>query len=136
MGLGLSLGAIFCTWAADTGAYFAGRAFGRHKLYPKISPGKTVEGAIGGLASAVGAAFLIRFLFDVPMEAAYTAGMGAVAGVAGVIGDLSESLLKRSVGAKDSSRLIPGHGGVLDRFDGVMFAAPALYAYVVIVGAL
>lgn len=136
VGLGLSLSAIFCTWASDTGAYFAGRAFGRRKLYPKVSPGKTVEGAIGGVVSAVAAAFLIRFLFSVPLPGLYTAGLGAVAGLAGIIGDLSESLLKRSVGAKDSSKLIPGHGGVLDRFDGVMFAAPALYAYATVAAAL
>jgi phosphatidate cytidylyltransferase len=132
IGFGLSLAAVFCTWAADTGAYFAGRAFGRHKLYPKISPGKTVEGAIGGLASAVGGAFLIRLLFDTPIETPHLIGLGLVAGLFGIIGDLSESLLKRSVGAKDSSGLIPGHGGVLDRFDGVMFAAPAVFAYAVL----
>ena len=133
IGLGLALSALFCTWGADTGAYFAGRALGRHKLYPKISPGKTVEGAVGGVAAAVGSAFLIRWMFDVELTAGHTAAIGALAGAVGIVGDLSESLLKRSVGAKDSSSLIPGHGGVLDRFDGVMFVAPALFAYVRIV---
>ena len=147
-GLALALMALFCTWGADTGAYFAGRFFGRHKLYPKISPGKTVEGLLGGLAAAVGVAFLVRAL-PALFPAAWHAPMrlddpsfgpaaldgwqlvviGAIAALLGVAGDLSESMLKRSVGAKDSSRLIPGHGGVLDRFDAVMFVAPGVYVF-------
>ena len=128
-GLGLSLTALFCTWGADTGAYFAGRAFGRHKLHPTISPGKTIEGGIGGLMSAVLIAFFIRWLLNVPLSPTHTVAIGLIAGVFGILGDLCESLLKRSVGAKDSSRLIPGHGGVLDRFDGVIFVAPAIWIY-------
>lgn len=129
-GLGLALAAVFCTWGADTGAYFAGRAFGRHKLAPRVSPKKTIEGAVGGVAAAVGVAFLIRWLFVMHLGAFDTVAIGVVAGILGIVGDLCESLLKRSVGAKDSSRLIPGHGGVLDRFDAVMFVAPALFIYV------
>lgn len=131
-GLGFALMALFCTWGADTGAYFSGRLLGRRKLYPKISPSKTVEGVVGGLVASIGVAFLIRALFDMAVSPAHTALIGVIAGTFGVIGDLCESMLKRSVGAKDSSALIPGHGGVLDRFDAVMFVAPALYFYVVL----
>jgi phosphatidate cytidylyltransferase len=133
-GLGLSLMALFCAWGADTGAYFAGRMLGRHKLYPTVSPGKTVEGAIGGIATAVGVAVLIRGLFSVDLPMAHTVALGALAAVAGVVGDLCESLLKRSVGAKDSSALIPGHGGVLDRFDAVLFVAPSFFIYLLATG--
>lgn len=129
-GLGLSLMALFCTWGADTGAYFAGRAFGRHKLYPKVSPAKTLEGGVGGLVLAVAMAFFIREMWHVPMIWQHAATLGVLGGLFGTLGDLSESLLKRSVGAKDSSHIIPGHGGVLDRFDGVMFAVPAFYIYI------
>lgn len=126
-GLGFALMALFCTWGADTGAYFAGRLLGRRKLYPKISPGKTVEGAIGGLVVAVGMAYLLWWWLQMPTSPGLTLVIGAVGAAFGTAGDLCESMLKRSVGAKDSSNLIPGHGGVLDRFDGVMFAAPAIH---------
>ena len=129
MGLGMALAALFCTWGADTGAYVAGRAFGKHKLYPAVSPAKTVEGAMGGIAVSVAVAFTIRQLFGLPTEILSTLGVGVIAAIFGIIGDLAESLFKRSTGVKDSSRLIPGHGGVLDRFDAVMFAAPALFVY-------
>ena len=121
--------ALFCTWGADTGAYFAGRLFGRHKLYPLVSPGKTWEGLVGGLVWGIGVAFLVRHLFGMDLAAHHLVVIGTLAAVIGLIGDLSESLLKRSVSAKDSGTLIPGHGGVLDRFDAVMFAAPAIYIY-------
>ncbi|MFC1611249.1 phosphatidate cytidylyltransferase [Myxococcota bacterium] len=132
-GLTLAAAALFCTWAADTGAYFAGRSLGRHRLYPKISPKKTVEGCVGGILAAVGAAFLVCWLFDSSLELLHVIVIGAVAAVVGTVGDLTASLLKRSVGAKDSGNLIPGHGGVLDRFDGVMFVAPTIYLYVLVV---
>jgi phosphatidate cytidylyltransferase len=129
-GFALAFAALFCTWAADTGAYFAGRFLGRHKLYPKISPSKTVEGFVGGLVAAVAAAVAIQVVFHVPITLVDAVAIGSIAAVFGVAGDLCESMLKRSVGAKDSSALIPGHGGVLDRFDAVMFVAPAVYLYV------
>ncbi|MBI3178378.1 MAG: phosphatidate cytidylyltransferase [Deltaproteobacteria bacterium] len=128
---GYAVMALLCTWAADTGAYFAGRAFGRHKLYPKVSPGKTVEGAVGAVAVAVAVAFALRGFFALPLSTAHTVVVGCILALFGIIGDLCESLIKRAVGAKDSGTLIPGHGGVLDRFDGVMFAAPAMYLYLV-----
>jgi phosphatidate cytidylyltransferase len=118
--------ALAIVWAADSGAYFVGRHYGRRKLSPRISPNKTVEGLAGGLACglAVGLAFA-------PLAGATLAQLPAVALVAvvavgfSVVGDLFESLLKRHVGAKDSGDLIPGHGGILDRIDGVVAALPA-----------
>jgi phosphatidate cytidylyltransferase len=102
----------------------------KRKLYPKVSPGKTLEGGIGGLVSAVAMAFFIREVWQVPIQWQHAATLGVLGGLFGTLGDLCESLLKRSVGAKDSSHIIPGHGGVLDRFDGVMFAVPAFYIYI------
>jgi phosphatidate cytidylyltransferase len=131
-GLGLAFGSLFCTWASDTGAYFAGRAFGKHKLYPKISPSKTIEGLIGGLVAAVAVAIAVRHVFSVGISLVDAVAIGSIAAIFGTAGDLCESMLKRSVGAKDSSTLIPGHGGVLDRFDAVMFVAPAIYLYVLL----
>ncbi|MEE8408197.1 MAG: phosphatidate cytidylyltransferase [Myxococcota bacterium] len=134
-GLALALMALFCTWAADTMAYFTGRFLGRNKLYPAVSPGKTLEGAIGGWVGAVAVAFFIRFWAvdaNIDLSPLHTALIGTVAAVFGIIGDLCESMLKRSVGAKESGHLIPGHGGVLDRFDAAMFVAPAIYIYVTV----
>lgn len=129
-GLGLAFGALFCTWASDTGAYFAGKALGKHKLYPKVSPAKTIEGLVGGLVAAILVAIATRAAFHVSITLLDAVAIGSIAALFGTAGDLCESLLKRSVGAKDSSQLIPGHGGVLDRFDAVMFVAPAIYLYV------
>jgi phosphatidate cytidylyltransferase len=114
---------------ADTFAYLAGSAFGRHKLAPLISPGKTVEGLAGGLAGGIVAALVVRWmgLSEVPAPAAVALGI-VVSGV-GILGDLFESLLKRWSGVKDSGRLFPGHGGMLDRLDSLLFGAPVLYYY-------
>jgi len=116
-------------WASDTGAYYIGSSLGKHKLYPKISPKKSVEGLIGGMLAAAGVALLSRtwLLPAVSVEEAVI--LGSVLAVAGTLGDLVESLFKRSVGVKDSGNLIPGHGGMLDRMDSMLFAAPALYYY-------
>jgi phosphatidate cytidylyltransferase len=130
-GEGWAAMALFCTWGADTAAYLAGRWWGRHKLYPKVSPGKTVEGLGGSVVGATLVVFLARAVFVVPVPLSHTLALGLIAGLVGVVGDLAESLLKRSVGAKDSSHLIPGHGGVLDRFDAVLFVSPAMYYYLV-----
>jgi phosphatidate cytidylyltransferase len=129
LGLGLSLMALFCTWASDTGAYFAGRAFGRRKLYPRISPGKTLEGALGGLALGMAMAMALAFALKLPLALGEALTLGLLAATLGILGDLSESLLKRQAGVKDSSKLIPGHGGFLDRFDGVLFALYGVEAY-------
>ncbi len=116
-------------WFGDTTAYAFGRLLGRHKLYPAVSPGKTVEGALGGLVGNVGAVVLARLWYmpELPWSAA--AALAIPAGVLGQVGDLCESLLKRAYGVKDSGRVLPGHGGMLDRVDALMFAAPYTYLY-------
>jgi phosphatidate cytidylyltransferase len=120
------LTALAVVWAADTGAYFAGRAFGRHKLAPTISPNKTIEGLIGGLVAGVLAGVGFSMLAGAEGSAlAKVALVSLAAALFSVIGDLFESMLKRHAGVKDSGRLIPGHGGVLDRIDGVLAALPA-----------
>lgn len=117
--------ALVIVWAADSGAYFVGRQFGKHKLSPRISPNKTVEGLFGGLAAglAVGVPGALFAGASVPQLPAVALIVVLAVG-ASVIGDLYESLLKRHVGAKDSSNLLPGHGGILDRVDGVLAALP------------
>lgn len=119
------LTALAMVWAADTGAYFAGRAFGKHKLAPRISPNKTVEGLLGGLASGLVMGLLGGWLAGVQAgQLGALALVSVVTVLASVVGDLFESLLKRHVGAKDSGHLIPGHGGILDRIDSVIAALP------------
>jgi phosphatidate cytidylyltransferase len=108
--------------AADVGAYFAGRRFGKHKLAPRVSPGKTWEGVLGGLAGAAALACIGTFWFKVSPVPFF--GLCLVVVVASVIGDLTESMFKRHAGLKDSGSLLPGHGGVLDRIDSVTAAAP------------
>ncbi len=120
------LAAALITWAGDIAAFYAGRAVGRRPLAPRISPAKTVEGAAAGLlASLLAGAAIAPWVW--PGRPVAGAVAGAVVGLAGQVGDLAESLLKRSLGAKDSGHLIPGHGGVLDRIDSLLFALPALY---------
>ena len=125
------LTALGATFANDTGAYFSGRAFGRHKLYPEISPGKTVEGAVGGLFFGAGAILLIRATIFDSLSLNDVLWIAVPASVLGPIGDLFESMLKRSAGVKDSSHLIPGHGGILDRLDALLFVGAWVYAYAI-----
>ena len=114
-------------FAGDTGAFYGGRFFGRHKLYPSISPGKTWEGAVGGFLASLLVA-LAFFLFTHLSESLITMiGLAACLSIAGQVGDLVESMVKRVHGVKDSGNLLPGHGGVLDRIDGLLFAIPVLY---------
>jgi phosphatidate cytidylyltransferase len=113
----------------DTGAYYVGRGIGRHKLAPRISPGKTVEGAIGGFIFAVAAGPLSRLTFFPEIPLWNSIALGAVIGCAGQVGDLAESMLKRGADVKDSGTLLPGHGGMLDRIDSILFCAPILYYY-------
>ena len=124
-GAWLMLFVAACVWATDTFAYFAGRSFGRRKLAPKLSPGKTVEGFIGGLLGAMltGALFAAWIHLPLPVGLA----VGGMAGVVGPLGDLFESALKRELGLKDFGRVMPGHGGILDRFDSLLFVAPLAY---------
>lgn len=116
-------------WAGDTGAYYTGRAFGKHKLAPVISPKKTIEGGIGGIFASLLASCLAKITFLPLLSYSDCVVLGIVLAVIAQCGDLSESLLKRAVNIKDSGNILPGHGGILDRLDGVMFAAPVLYYY-------
>lgn len=120
------------TWVADTGAYGIGTAFGRHKLAPAVSPRKTWEGTIGGLMITVALFAAARFLDS--FTVAERAALGAIIAVAATLGDLIESKVKRLSDVKDSGHLIPGHGGVLDRFDSLILVAPALYVAVAVIG--
>jgi phosphatidate cytidylyltransferase len=117
-------------FAGDTAAYYVGKTFGRRRLSPNISPGKTVEGALGGFAAnlLVGVSFKTWWLPE-ELPWGFCVGLIVLMGVVGQVGDLVESMLKRSVDSKDSGRLLPGHGGVLDRVDGLLFAAPTLYYF-------
>ena len=114
-------------FATDTGAYAVGRLLGRHKLAPAISPNKTVEGAIGGLVAGAAAAALAPMLLDASIQTLGIALLALVVPPAAIAGDLLESALKRRMGVKDMSRLLPGHGGLLDRLDSVLVAGPCLY---------
>ena len=123
---------LILTWAQDTGAYAVGRTMGRRKLIPKVSPGKTVEGAIGGILVTVLVCWLYVRLVLIPhgQLALSPTGIivfGVIISIAAQVGDLAESLLKREAGVKDSSHIIPGHGGVLDRFDSLLFVLPVAY---------
>lgn len=122
--------AIAVTFANDTGAYFAGRALGRHKLAPALSPGKTIEGAVGGLAAALTVTFVAGWAFMPYLSLGERFGIGLVASIVGPAGDLIESLIKRSAGVKDSGHLIPGHGGILDRVDALLFVGAYVYIHV------
>lgn len=125
------LGFIVVIWANDVCAYLVGWAFGRHLLFPRLSPKKSWEGFVGGIVGAVGFGLLTaRFLGD---SYGFWAGLALVASVTGVAGDLVESMFKRTAGVKDSGTTIPGHGGVLDRFDALLLATPFVFAYLLFV---
>lgn len=121
--------ATLVTWATDSGAYLAGVSLGRHPLLPRVSPSKTWEGAVGGLVGATLVGWLCARGFAVFMTPLAGATLGLVVGLAAQLGDLVESLLKRDAGTKDSAELIPGHGGILDRFDSLLFTVPVTYYY-------
>jgi phosphatidate cytidylyltransferase len=115
-------------WLADSGAYYIGTSFGKKKLYPAVSPNKTVEGLFGGILGGIVGAFIIKIIFNVPdLSLLKTMIVGTVLGITAVFGDLIESMFKRDAGVKDSSNLIPGHGGILDKIDGLLVAGPTLY---------
>ncbi len=129
-GMAWVIAALVITWANDTAAYFAGRFLGRHKLYVEVSPNKTWEGFFGGMVGSVGGMFIARAGFFPELTVLDCVLLGVVGGIAGPIGDLCESMLKRAYGVKDSGRLIPGHGGILDRIDALLFNAPLVFIYV------
>jgi phosphatidate cytidylyltransferase len=132
-GFGWVILAFVVTWLNDTFAYFAGRFFGRHKMLPSISPKKTWEGFAGGALGSIVAGMILLAIFPAGWLPGLTlAGcvvLGAVAAVLGPLGDLVESMLKRAAGVKDSGKLIPGHGGLLDRIDALLFVAPWVYLF-------
>ncbi|OGW19807.1 MAG: hypothetical protein A3K09_02785, partial [Nitrospinae bacterium RIFCSPLOWO2_12_FULL_47_7] len=115
-------------WLGDTAAYYAGRRFGKTRLAPHISPNKTVEGAIAGLGGSLLGGVAAKFWF-LPIPLIHCLIVAIICGIIGQFGDLAESVLKRNTGTKDSGALIPGHGGILDRLDSLMFAGPAFYFY-------
>ena len=118
-------------WSSDSGAYFVGRFLGRHKLCPRVSPKKTIEGSIGGILVTSVILSLLNADFSM-LSPVVTVVIAVVISIIGQIGDLIESLIKRYYGIKDSGKLIPGHGGILDRFDSIMLAAPVMYYCIVI----
>jgi phosphatidate cytidylyltransferase len=115
----------------DSAAYYAGSAFGKHRLYPLVSPKKSIEGSLGGLAGSIGGTLIAKYSFFPQLSLRDAVLTAVFIGILGQAGDLFESLLKRSFGVKDSGAVIPGHGGVLDRLDSIIFAAPAMYYYVI-----
>ena len=121
--------AMWIAWASDTGAYFAGRFFGKHKLAPRVSPSKTIEGAVGGLCGSLTGAFAAHFWFMPSLPLVHAIALTVVANALGQTGDLVESLVKRSTGVKDSGSILPGHGGLLDRVDALMFTSTACLVY-------
>ena len=132
-GLPWTLFLLLVTWGGDTFALLAGKKIGKRPLAPALSPNKTKEGALAGFLAGIGIAVAIRyFLFtDLPLRHVITASI--LLGIFGQLGDLAESMIKRAAGVKDSSRLIPGHGGVLDRMDSLLFSFPVLYGYLLFI---
>jgi phosphatidate cytidylyltransferase len=122
--------ALMFSWLSDTSAYFAGRFLGKHKLYEAVSPKKTIEGAIGGLLFGVLGALAGHFFYLRSLPVSDGIGLAVIAGALGQAGDLGESLLKRSVGVKDSGGIVPGHGGILDRVDALLVTGTVTYLYV------
>lgn len=122
---------VFSTWASDTFALVAGKTMGKNKLCPTISPGKTREGALGGFIGTIVVALIFSLIFKFSLL--HGLAIGLIIAIMAPLGDLVESVLKRTCGIKDSGNIIPGHGGILDRFDSLLFAAPAVYAYLMLV---
>jgi phosphatidate cytidylyltransferase len=124
---------LFVTWVSDTTAFLVGRRLGRHKLAPAISPGKTWEGTIGGICAgiAVSTLFFTPTSFQLPLSPGQTILLGALTSILGQLGDLFESLFKRNLGVKDSGKLMPGHGGILDRIDSLILAGIVVYYYAI-----
>lgn len=125
----VTMGLVLLIWTGDTAAYYAGRTFGKHKLAPSLSPKKTWEGAIGGGVGAMAVALLLASVWSGGLAMPHWLVLAGIVGTFGPLGDLFESALKRAAGAKDSASILPGHGGVLDRFDALAFVAPLAAAY-------
>lgn len=119
-------------WICDSFAYFVGKAIGRHRLAPKVSPNKTIEGAIAGVVGAFVGFYLSDIVFSLHIPIIYMVIFTGVVGIVGQIGDLAESKIKRDYGVKDSSNILPGHGGLLDRFDSIMFVFPTILIFLLV----
>lgn len=117
---------LIAAWGSDTAAYFTGSLFGKHKLCPHLSPKKTIEGAIGGIVGSVLLSYLYAFIFEID-EIIFVLFVGILGSIAGQLGDLVASKIKRICGIKDYGKIMPGHGGVLDRFDSILLTAPVIY---------
>lgn len=133
-GIALIFSLLISIWVCDSAAFFVGKAIGKHKLFPRVSPKKSWEGAIAGFIASAGIFFVLSQKFLPAIPSIHAVILGIIIGIVGQIGDLAESLLKRDAEIKDSSNIIPGHGGVLDRFDSILFAAPSVYIYLQILG--
>jgi len=120
---------LLVVWCGDTGAYFMGSLIGKHQLFPAASPKKTVEGALGCLVASMGSAFVIKLWFLKELDTTHCLFLALSIAIIGQLGDLCESIFKRRNDIKDSSNLLPGHGGMLDRIDSMLFAAPLVYYY-------
>ncbi len=128
-GLTVTVLTFLCIWAADIGAYIIGKFFGKTRL-SEISPKKTVEGAVFGISASVAVALAGAYYLNLPKSPLTGLALGLLIGIASLLGDLTESMLKRDAGVKDSGQLIPGHGGILDRTDSYIFTAPLVYYFV------
>ena len=126
-GVGLLLGAVICTAAHDIGAYFVGKYWGKTPLAPELSPNKTFEGLVGGVLASVAVALIFVRMHRAPGTPGKAFWLGVVVAIAAPLGDLCESMIKRDLGVKDMGKLLPGHGGVLDRIDALLFVVPATY---------
>ncbi len=135
-GLKLLFFYLACIWIGDSGAYYLGRSLGRHKMSPRISPNKTLEGLAGGVTVTFVAAWLAAWVLQLELAAVHVWALAAILAVATPLGDLIESLFKRDTGVKDSSSLLPGHGGLLDRTDSLLYPAPLVVAYLALWGLL
>ncbi|WP_159800911.1 phosphatidate cytidylyltransferase [Flavobacterium sp. MK4S-17] len=122
------IGIFILIWVNDTFAYIVGKSMGRHKLFQRISPKKTIEGFLGGMVFTIGAGYIISMYYNILSAAGWMAS-AAIIVIFGTLGDLTESKLKRTAGVKDSGNIMPGHGGILDRLDSVIFAIPFLFLY-------
>ncbi len=131
--LALTITVLVLVWASDIFAFFTGSFFGHHPLAPSISPGKTWEGFLGGVGGAIIAAVILSLYVNMPLGMIHLMVLAIVCTLSGAIGDLAESRFKRVAGVKDSGIILPGHGGVLDRFDGIIVAAPLAYMYIIFI---
>ena len=131
-GRGRALWLVLIVWAGDTGAFYLGTAFGKHKLYPKVSPKKSIEGVIGGMLSALLVGVVASLFLSVNISLSEILILPPVLLILGQLGDFSESMLKRGAGAKDSGRILAGHGGILDRIDSFLLTIPFFYFYLLL----